>query len=231
MTGIVKSDTIALPMIFAFVFLGELLILFLLSRVLTQELSFLLYRLTHSKRFTVYCMAFLFFPGTVIHEMSHFLAASVLFVGTGRIDLLPKMEGDTVKLGSVEIAKTDPARRFFIGAAPFLLGTAIIVSVLFYMEQNSFFNSPGMIGITAYVLFEIGNTMYSSKKDREGTLELVFAASVLLVLFYLFGVRVELAPGLRDTFAKLFEKACWYLTLPITLNTLVIGFLRFTKAK
>src|SRR5438045_1842305 len=118
-------------MVYALIFLSELLILFFLSRLLTRNLSSLLYHTTRSQKATIYLMALLFFPGTVIHELSHAIMAGLLFVHTGHIELWPKLEGQHVKLGSVAIAHTDIFRRFLIGAAPFFFGTTLLLGLLF----------------------------------------------------------------------------------------------------
>src|SRR5260221_5738718 len=119
-------------MLYALSFFIELFLLFFLSKQLTMVVSRYFFRISHSKNLTVYLMALLFFPGTLIHELSHFLMAHLVMVQTGKIEFWPKLEGDTVKLGSVEVAKTDPFRRLLIGMAPFLFGTVILLALLFY---------------------------------------------------------------------------------------------------
>src|SRR5580704_5390415 len=102
-------------MLYFSLFFIELVVLFLLSRNLTRVLSHFFYQLTKNKTFTISALAFLFFPGTVIHELAHALFAGLLGVHVGEIEFMPKIEGDKVKLGSVQIAQTDPIRRFLIG--------------------------------------------------------------------------------------------------------------------
>lgn len=166
---------------FICLFLG----LFFLSRSLTSTLSFFIYRITQSHKISVQVLAFLFFPGVIIHELSHWLVASILFVPTGEIDFLPQVYGDSVKLGSVQVAKTDPIRRLFIGIAPSFLGLFVLLSVYWFL-------SPTFLPITwktilfFYSIFEIGNTMFSSRKDIEGAIiAIVFIVLFLLLLFFL----------------------------------------------
>src|ERR1700681_939898 len=98
---------------FILLFLFEVFILFLVSRLMTRVLSFL----------PIFLISFIFLPGIIIHELSHLLVASILFVKTGEIEFMPQVQDEGLKLGSVSIAKTDPIRRFIIGVSPIILGT------------------------------------------------------------------------------------------------------------
>jgi hypothetical protein len=137
-------------------------------------------------------MAAFFFVGTVIHEFSHLIMANLLFVHTGKMELLPKLEGNTIRLGSVEIVKPDPFRRLLIGVAPFLMGTTIIILTLFSAD---FFDATHTlwIGILALlIVFQIGNTMFSSKKDMEGASFFLVLFIIAIVTLYLLGFRTSL---------------------------------------
>src|ERR1035437_2432032 len=94
----------------------EISILFLLSRSISKTLS---------KFMSINFLSFLFLPGIIVHELSHILVAAILFVPVGSMEFAPKRHGNAVKLGSVEIAKTDPIRRSIIGCAPFFMGLLI----------------------------------------------------------------------------------------------------------
>src|SRR5438105_14179391 len=126
-------------MILAATFFAELFALFLLSRVLTRLLSVFFHRITRSQTITIYLIALLFFPGTLIHELAHFFMARLLFVPVANMEFIPKLNGSTVKLGSVSIARTDPIRRLLIGMAPFFIGTSILLGVLFLATRNNLF--------------------------------------------------------------------------------------------
>lgn len=219
-------------MLFAGLFFAELISLFLLSKILTRRLSNLFYRITKSQKATIYLMAFLFFPGTVIHELSHVLMAGILFIPTGHIELWPKLEGNYVKLGSVAIAETDIFRRFLVGAAPFLLGTLLLLSMLFYAAQNNLFGNQWFVLLLGYVAFEIGNTMFSSKKDMEGTLELLAALLFFGLVFYFLGVRIP-AVNLESFFAnptvlQVFQQGSIFLLVPLGIDVLLFTTLILT---
>lgn len=213
-------------MIFLAIFLFELFLLFFFSRLLTRSLARLLMHLTKSQTATIQLLSFLFLPGVIIHELSHLLVAGVLFVPLGEIEFLPKIIDNEVRLGSVGIGKTDPLRRFIIGISPVIVGITIIFLTLFYF--NSLVSIPQVwqfFGVS-YILFEIGNTMFSSRKDLEGAVELLVMVLIIFVAFYFIGLRPS--SGLTNSFfsennLELFKKAAVFLSLPIILDLGVIG--------
>lgn len=218
---------------FAVLFLAELLLLFLLSRSLTRSLSYLLFHITRSQNATIQIMAFLFFPGTVVHELSHAVMAGVLGVPVGHMEFMPKIEGNRVKLGSVQVAQTDFFRRFLIGAAPFFTGTTILLGLLYFAAQNNLFENYLFVILIGYVVFEIGNTMFSSKKDMEGALELFGTIIVITIVLYFLGVRLPaIDPNAffnQPLVQEILQKGCMFLAVPIALDILVITFLKLVK--
>ena len=220
-------------MFFLLLFFSELLVLFFLSRQVTRGLSYLIYRITRSERITIYLMALLFFPGTLVHELSHYLTAAVLFVRVGRMEFVPKIMGGSVKMGSVEIGGTDPLRRAFIGMAPFFWGTAIILLLLTAFLQFGGLENITVTLLTGYVLFEISNTMFSSRKDMEGTLELFLAGFIVLVIFYFLGFRfpnVNLDSVLTPESINLFQIGSYFLAAPLAIDIVLVALLRLLRS-
>jgi hypothetical protein len=211
-------------------FFIEFVSLFLLSKFLTKSLLRLFFKFTKSKKITVVFLFCLFFPGTVIHELAHLLAAGLLFVKTGSMEIMPKIMDDEIRLGSVQVAKTDPFRRTIIGVAPVLLGMAIIFGTLFYLQPLAEKNS-GIYIFLFYVIFSIGNTLFSSKKDLEGTVEFVLAFVFFLVVLFI--VRGEIAQVFfqilqRPEMVNFFRSADLFLLAPILIDLITIftaGFL------
>lgn len=211
-------------------FFAELILLFLLSRTITRSLSLFFYQISKSKKFTITAIALLFFPGTLLHELAHALIAGILGVHVGTMEFVPKLEGEKVKLGSVQIAHTDPIRHFLIGAAPFFLGTALLLGILFFAGQNHLFDNYIFIIIIGYLVFEIGNTMFSSRKDMEGALELFATLIALIIIFYLIGIRAPfLNPNVLFTqplVQDVLKNGSIFLLFPLALDTIVIIILR-----
>lgn len=219
-------------MVYIGLFFFELVLLFFLSRELTKSLSTILFRLTKSQTATIHILSFLFLPGVIIHELAHMLVASVLFVPVGEIEFFPKITEAGVKLGSVSIAKTDPVRRALIGAAPVFVGLSILLGILFYFDT---LHTGGesfiwwMILIAGYAVFEIGNTMFSSHKDMEGTLELFGAIGLIGIVLYGLGIRIDISSilGVLTTEMVLFiQKADVFLSLPIVIDVFLWGIVK-----
>ena len=76
---------------------------------------------------TLGLFSLLFFPGVLLHELSHFLMARLLGVRTGRFSLLPSLMPDgKLRLGYVETDETDLLRDALIGTAPLITGGAAV---------------------------------------------------------------------------------------------------------
>lgn len=89
-----------------------------------RRLFFELY--THSK-LAAYVLAA---PGTILHELSHWLMCKLLGVRTGKVTLFrPRREGDSITLGQVEHASADPLRLTLVSIAPLLLVPAFLVGI------------------------------------------------------------------------------------------------------
>jgi len=211
-------------------FFTELLILFLLSRQLSTALSHFFYRITKSRTATISILAFLFFPGTAVHELSHALSASLLGVYVGEIEFVPTIHEDYVKLGSVQIGQTDPIRRFLIGSAPFIFGTAILLVILFYAAQFKLFGNIYLLILIGYLVFEVGNTMFSSRKDMEGALELLGTIIFLVIVLYFLGVRITfLNPNAilsQPLAAEVFKRGSLFLLIPLAIDLIVLLLFR-----
>lgn len=238
-------------MLFFFLFILEIVCLFFLSQILTKSLSGAFLILTKNQKLAVSLMAVLFFPGVVVHELSHLITAGIFFVPTGEIEFLPKVMGDTVKLGSVSIAKTDPIRRAIIGFAPVIAGLFIIFGIAYYLTSFSslesvfgrFWTSQNdglfrwinfLVNIIAfYLLFAVANTMFSSKKDLEGTIELLIVIVIIFIAFYAIGVRANVSiPSIFiDKASELAKQIALFLLAPLAIDIALIGVLKILMPK
>ncbi len=215
-------------MVYIYLFV-ELFLLFILSTTLSKTLSQTFYILFRSEKITIYLLALLFFPGVVIHEVSHWLMAQILFVPTGKVEFMPQLRGSELKLGSVAVAKSDPFRRALIGFAPFLVGMVIILTLLFLYPVLPMIPESIKPFLVGYLVFEIGNTMFPSRKDLEGTVELVLASGVVGVIGYFLGVRIPddwLSFFFSANVIQIAEKAVVFIGIPLLINVSVIFFLR-----
>lgn len=212
-----------LPISPSITFLFELCFLFFLSRQVTRVISSSFHSITQSKKGLVVTIAFLFLPGTILHELAHFFMAKILFVKTGAISLLPHLSGETLRLGSVQIEQVDPVRKLLIGVAPILAGVSVLSLVYyFFLQQTNYLTWGVLIPITT--TFIIGNTMFSSRKDLEGTLGFLAVATILI------GILLAANPILNQTIVyfltvtatPFFSILSLYLLPPVILDIAII---------
>lgn len=193
--------------------------------------------MTGSKHATISLLALLFLPGTIIHELAHVLSAGVLLVHYGDIEFMPEIREDGVKLGSAEIGRTDPIRRALIGIAPVLAGVLIILGSLFLLtfwwdQGNSIPFWAALVLI--YILFVVGNTMFSSKKDMEGTVEVLIVLACFFVAMYLlkfYQVFEFLAGLLTAGVVDFMKRANLFLLVPIIIDLLIFGLVKIVFPK
>src|SRR3989344_5994531 len=162
-------------------FLLEFLLLFFLSKKLIKSLYLILFKISKSHKVVVNTLSIIFLPGTIMHELAHLLTAGVLLVPVGEMVVIPQIDGDGVKLGSVQIGKVDPFRLTIIGVAPVILGSLSILGLLYFTQIYLDFTWWKVL-LGLYLIFEISNTMFSSKKDIEGTIGFVVAILIVGIL-------------------------------------------------
>lgn len=214
-----------IPMYLLGIFASELILLFILSQSLTKALSAWFYHIFKHHNIVIHLLSVLFLPGVILHELSHLLMASMLFVPTGEIEFLPEIRGDEVKMGSVSIAQTDPFRRFLIGVAPLLGGLGILFLLfLFFLPTLTFVSWQAVVLL--YAVFEISNTMFSSRKDMEGALGLLVFLAVIIGI--LVAVHVDILGIFSSWIAiplveSLFVSMSWCLAIALGLDLIVLG--------
>lgn len=173
-------------------FAGLVFALSLLRTRLVYELSGASLLLFGTTKPGIYFYSLLVLPGTIIHELSHWLVAEILQVRTGEIVILPELSGSgrEERLGSVATAKSDPFRGFLIGIAPFVTG----LSILFVLGQLLFSAwQKGVIwwqlGLIIYGIMVVGNSMMISRADRR-----TWPFILILLIFLIFlSSRLELS--------------------------------------
>ncbi len=216
-------------MIFFAAFLLELLILFLLARALTMHLSQMFYRLGLGEKLVMHMLAILFLPGTFIHEFSHYLMCVVLRVKVFGMGLLPKPMGNNqIKMGTLEHAQTDLFRDLLIGAGPFIFGNIILFSLLYFFSSHNPIGLNWMTFLMGLVVFEIGNTMFSSKKDMEGSFKFLLILGFIFGILYLFGFRIsieQLDQSIPSSLISVIKQICLFLLVPIIIDLLLIGLI------
>jgi len=190
-----------------FWFVFTLIPLIFLQRLLHREIQAVFLILTRDARFTMVIFQIIFFPGVLLHELSHFLMAKVLRVPTGGFSVIPRtLPNGRLQLGYVETAKSDVVRDSLIGAAPLIFGTIFVAYVSVYrMDMRILWDTfrNGQFGLFwwgvkllptvrdfylwFYLAFAVSSTMMPSESDRHAWLELVISVGVIFSLALLIG--------------------------------------------
>jgi hypothetical protein len=163
-----------------------------------SDRSFLLYSL-------------LLFPGTVVHELSHFAAALFLDVRVRKLSLIPTRQPDgPVRLGFVEIDRTETLREALIGLAPLIAGTAFVLLLappglptlqesrpLAEQLGDLLGSIPNALGapdfwLLLYLIFSISNGMLPSESDRQAWRPVAIWLGAAALLLYVSGVVTSL---------------------------------------
>lgn len=213
--------------------LGPLLIL---QRSLHRNIQAIFLLLTKRAEISLALFSLLFFPGVLIHEVSHFLVARLLGVGTGRFSLLPRaMPNGRLQLGYVETAKTDILRDTLIGAAPLVagglfvayaglnrLGLEAVWVAIQSMQAPQVWAAFGLISeqqdfwLWFYLTFVVSSTMLPSAADRRAWPSVGIVLVVLLALALVSGAGQWMA----DTLSPLVNKALLALDIVLGISVL-----------
>ena len=188
--------------------------LVLLTQWITKHVQGIGYLVTSDGQIALYLYFVLIFPGVLIHELSHALAAWLMGVKVRRmsIGIRRKRRGGQVALGSVDIGSTGPLRASLIGLAPFVAGCLVILVIggqvfnlhlptpftlpRFWQELRSAYNVPDF-WLWAYLVFAISNAMLPSAADRRAWGTTLTFVLIIGAVAYLSGV-FDGAPSLRS---------------------------------
>ncbi len=202
--------------------LGALVVFIFLQRALHREIQAFFLILTRSAGVTQVLFAVIFFPGVLLHELSHFLSAKLLAVETGRFSLIPQAQPDgKLRLGYVETASGGFVRDALIGAAPLVTGSAFVALAGIYLlhllpvwdliqagDWGGFWmllkavpGSPDF-WLWFYLAFTVSSTMLPSQSDRHAWLPLGILVAGLVGAAILAGagtwMLANLAPRLNQ---------------------------------
>jgi hypothetical protein len=194
---------------------------FFVQRWLHREIQLLFLLITRRQAFALGLFSILFFPGVLLHELSHYITARLLGVRTGHFSLLPSLMPDgKLRLGYVETAGSDVVRDALIGVAPLVAGGAAVAylglrrlgfSPIAEMFVNGNWRGllQGLGNLPAqpdfwlwfYLAFTISSTMLPSASDRQAWLPVILVAVSLAGIALLAGagpwMLYNLAPWLN----------------------------------
>lgn len=203
-------------------------LLFFISRQTINQFFFFFRRFIHNEQIIFSLVTMLFLPGTIIHELSHMLVATMLFHRVREVNIFPKWQGNYIKLGSVIYEKKDVIRSIFIGIAPFFFGLYFfwfIAHFKLFPQQNLLINV-----LILYLIYVVSSTMFSSKQDLVDIIYIIPLLIFIAFIVYVFDIRIGTLPGAsflisaaRD-FLKVINRYLFYsLILNISLIILLKG--------
>lgn len=222
--------------------LAALVVFIFLQRLLHRELQAFLLILTRNPGVTEVIFALVFFPGVLLHELSHFLSAKLLGVQTGKFSLIPQAQpGGKLRLGYVETASGGFVRDALIGAAPLVTGSLFVAYTAIYqmrilplwdLMRNADWGAfrTTLVSVPKspdfwlwfYLTFTISSTMMPSQSDRHAWLPLGFLVVGLVGVAILAGAGTWMMGNLAPPFNQFLQALAMIFGLSGALHILLI---------
>lgn len=214
----------------------ESILLYFIARKLTEAIFGITIFTTKSKKIGVTVLSLILFPGTIVHELAHLFTAEIMGVRTGKLTLAPDSLADNeLRTGSVSIQQTDPFRRFIIGVAPILWGTATLFILSYFFKTiagdalstgslDPIFTWPTWLYLLLllYGSFSVSTTMFSSKEDMKGSLPIIIVTILVLLTLYIVGIRVVLTGKITEILWTILTGLTQTFTVILALNSLCL---------
>lgn len=217
-------------------FVVQLIALYFITLKTINNLFYLFHAIFRSEKIVFSLIALLFLPGTILHELSHFFMAMILFLNVRDIHIFPKWEGNHIRLGYVLYEKQDVLRSIIVGIAPVIVGLLFFwwMSALDpFQNTNIFFRA-----FLVYVIFIISSTMFSSKQDLVDIIYIIPLGLVAgLVMFVLQINPLELLaqnPAVLANIQKFLYASNWYILYSIIIHVVIIlsiELFKFTRRR
>ena len=231
------------------VFAVTLVALTALNRWITRQVQIIGLRLTGSERAALLGYYLLLLPGIVLHEASHAFVAWLLGMKVSKFSLGPKVRGNSVELGSVQVSDGGTLRNSLVGLAPFVAGTIVLLIVGYRVFDvaalGHAWRANGWIGVLqsadgiwnvpdfwlwAYVIFAASNAMTPSPADREPWLLAGLYLGLAMVVTYLLGGLAVLSEALQPDVAGALQVLTLAFIFTLALNVAVAVALWFIEA-
>lgn len=214
-----------------------LLPLVYLQRFLHREIQAVFFLVTRNAQLALGLFYILFFPGVLLHELSHLIMAKILGVRTGDFSLVPRALPDgRLQMGYVETEDVDIVRDSLIGLAPLIAGMSFVAYVGIYrfhfdmlldhvanrrldMFWAGFASLPSVqdFYLWFYFAFAVSSTMIPSDSDRTAWLPL----GVLMGLLISLAVFSGAGEWLLDNLAPLLDNFLGSASLLLGISNLL----------
>jgi hypothetical protein len=225
------------------------LLMYPLKRWITAHVQGVAFLLTGNPQVAMWLFWAMFLPGTLLHEVSHWLTAFLLGVQTGRFTLWPNLKkGGELQMGSVQVELSDPFRHSLIGLAPLIFGTAAVLLIgqgwlglsrlgealasgdleLLVEALIKLFLVPD-VWLWLYLIFAISNAMLPSASDRESWRAVFIYLGLTLLLAVGLGLNPRLSPDLQALGLIIVTYLLAAFVITIAVDLLFILFIAFTE--
>ena len=225
-----------MPLLFVIL---SLLGLLLTKKKMTSDLSRLVHRFGGSQHSAIIVWSIIFLPGTLVHEISHFLVAALTGARTGKIEIFPEYLGEElnekkstrVALGSVQTQKLNPLQGFLVGIAPFVSGMALLIWLASLLQASYYVGNTWIFILEGYLFFTIANSFFPSWPDIKQTIPLIIIFVLISFLVWYFVFQVSLS---SNSYVWTILDSLWKaIGISVLLNLAIIGvlflLLRLTK--
>jgi hypothetical protein len=222
--------------------LASLVIFMFLQRALHREIQAVFLLLTRRPGLTQAIFALVFFPGVFLHETSHFLAAKLLGVRTGRFSLIPQAQPNgRLRLGYVETASGGFIRDALIGVAPLVTGCLFVAytaikqldllplwDLIRLADWSAFWAALSVVPkqpdfwLWFYLAFTVSSTMMPSASDRHSWLPLGLLAAALVGIAILAGAGQWMMEHLALPMNSFLRALALIFALSGTLHVLLV---------
>lgn len=180
----------------------SLLFVFITHRLMGTEIARFVRRLGGDNKAFINLWSAVFLPGTILHEVSHFLVAAMTGVHTGKVEVLPEFIEDAidgqekrgVHLGYVQVAKMNPIQGFLVGFAPFITGSIMLVWLSTIIPQFLYQENYWVLSLLLYLFFTVANSMFPSWQDIKHTLIFILILIVGVVALFFLGIKFSVTP-------------------------------------
>jgi hypothetical protein len=179
------------------------------------------------ERAVLILITFIFLPGTIIHELAHYIMAVILFLHVREISVFPEFERNYIKLGKVVYEKADFVRGILVGIAPIFAG----LFIFWLLSVWNVFPNPNMYLsiVLGYLIFVISSSMFSSKQDLVDVVYIIPVLIIMAAIIYIFNINIvallDNAPFMEGV-ADFIHKLNVYFLLSFVIHAAIIIVLK-----
>jgi hypothetical protein len=165
------------------------------------------------------------------------------------IGIKRKRKGESVALGSVEIASSDPFRSSLIGLAPLIVGSIVVLIIgsqvfglrsfvvndlnRLWSEMQSIYRTPDF-WLWVYLVFAVSNAMLPSAADRHAWGTALIFIAILVAFVYLTGLIQFFTSGsfsitLTRWVQNAVDQLTWAFGITVAVDLVIAAILFVTE--